>query len=918
MRSEFYGPAFGPNDDIRYQLKLQGVDVPDDFRFSTGSPKLEVPDIGDLIPDNYVYPENQDFPATIDGIRERFVPSGNVFNAIKDTLELPNINIIAKEVNEIDDVNIKDFLAPYRPEKVNIEKVVSRIGETARFATILQETFSGKSDGGKAVLNGVLPSGRTFNQLIEGIPDDKRIDVAKFASRLISNKEDQVNTRETLKALGIRFDIPDINELVPSKLVPINVETLKASLPAGNVLDAVQDTVGNINLNSIASEAKKVNVSLREFLAPYRPEKAINLKELTDKVGKTATISDILRETIRGSADAREVVSRVTPSGRTVEQLIRGIPEGKRIDISQFGSKLIPDSQNKGKQVDTRQALEALGLKFEDPSSGFPATIESIRDRFVPSGNVLGAVKSALGLSNEDPIAAEVSEIDNINIKDLLAPYRPEKTDLKKVISTVGYTATFAEIVKAAFPGQANGKDLLGKVFSGRKTLGQLIDGIPDDKRIDISQFATKLAPKSEEQMDTRQTLEALGVNFENGSVFVDKPITQKDFLVNLQSELRTDFNLHKNLSESTADNTISLSDIASLSESKPTLDSLLDGLRDADGNLPELATREEIFNVAVNGKVSLSRLLSGVLPRNNGVSERAIVNEVGDVQVDLREYGLALLQNKEERVNIFAAAGEIGIETKGLFGNAQYLNDLDSDIVQRIENVTNKIRIGETEYVSNNNETAQSLRGVESRIFVDSNYATVYDSDASYSQINVRGVGTTVHTHTGGFNERNYLTIPGDGFFDGRRVNITEVNISGSDTNLVMQAQDPINSGGHFYEPGEFARYNFFDPKSIRTFLIEGDPSQFSFQKLDNSTVGIFYELDSNRRITVSNSSSVEGSVPVRGGELGFSLGQSTETSVDRPGVRYIPIGSIEGPGAVDLVFGENSIVRFGNNISQ
>lgn len=57
MRSEFYGPAFGPNDDIRYQLKLQGVDVPDDFRFSTEVSNFEVPDIGNLIPEDRIYPE---------------------------------------------------------------------------------------------------------------------------------------------------------------------------------------------------------------------------------------------------------------------------------------------------------------------------------------------------------------------------------------------------------------------------------------------------------------------------------------------------------------------------------------------------------------------------------------------------------------------------------------------------------------------------------------------------------------------------------------------------------------------------------------------------------------------------------------------------------------------------------------------
>ena len=596
-----------------------------------------------------------------------------MFNAIKGTLELPNINIIADEVDEIDDVNIKDFLAPYRPEKVDIEKIVSKIGETAKFSSILQASFSDKKDGGKDVLNSILPSGRTFSQLIEGIPDDKRVDVAELAARLVSNEEEQVSTRETLKALGIRFEtstpnIPDINELMPSRIVPINVETFKASLPAGNVLDAVQDTIGNINLNSMASEAKKIDVSLNDFLAPYRPEKAINLEDLTSKIGKTATISDILRETIRGTAKAHDIVRRVTPPGEVLERLLEGIPEDKRIDVSQFGSKLIPDSGNKEKQVDTRQALESLGLKFEEPSSNFPATIEGIRDRFVPSSNVLSAVKDTLGFSREDPIAAEVSEIKNVNIRGFLAPYRPEKVDVKQVLSTVGYTATFATIVKAAFPGKANGKEVLRRILPGGKTLTQLLEGIPDDKQIDISQFATKLAPKSEKQIDTLQTLEALGANLSktdgigSSGVFFDPFDTNAKvdrvkvptFLTSI--ERITGEKIDGSIANLVDDKDIDIRDIAAFSTG-PTVESLTEsGLVDQSGNLAKTATLERLLRGLAPGSVDLKQLIAGVLPRNEGISPRTLVASLpGGTVSDISQTMTSLITNSQSEANTVA-----------------------------------------------------------------------------------------------------------------------------------------------------------------------------------------------------------------------------------------------------------------------
>lgn len=49
MEPEFFGPAFGPDDNIRDELENQNIDVPDDFLFPS-----DVPDIADFIPDDQI------------------------------------------------------------------------------------------------------------------------------------------------------------------------------------------------------------------------------------------------------------------------------------------------------------------------------------------------------------------------------------------------------------------------------------------------------------------------------------------------------------------------------------------------------------------------------------------------------------------------------------------------------------------------------------------------------------------------------------------------------------------------------------------------------------------------------------------------------------------------------------------------
>lgn len=223
-----FGPFIGPNGEPIDSDDGFQTFPPIDFPDTSGPPAVTVPDDPDLsldsdtpVPDiNELVPRG-DFPVTVEAIENQtLIPPGNVLDAVQDTLGGTDISIVAKEAGEIDDVTLSDFLAPYRPEKIDIEKVVENIGETAPFAAIVREGFPGSADG-QEVLGRVLPSGNTFNEVVDSVPDDTQIDISQFTTRLVPETDEQINTREALEALGLDLSLPPLDtstlSLIPNE-----------------------------------------------------------------------------------------------------------------------------------------------------------------------------------------------------------------------------------------------------------------------------------------------------------------------------------------------------------------------------------------------------------------------------------------------------------------------------------------------------------------------------------------------------------------------------------------------------------------------------------------------------------------------------------------------------------------------------
>lgn len=79
---------------------------------------------------------------------------------------------------------------------------------------------------------------------------------------------------------------------------------------------------------------------------------------------------------------------------------------------------------------------------------------------------------------------------------------------------------------------------------------------------------------------------------------------------------------------------------------------------------------------------------------------------------------------------------------------------------------------------------------------------------------------------------------------------------------------------------------------------------------------MAVFYKQGSEYSVSTGNNTSINGGVSQGDGNLGVSVGRSESISTTQPGVTYIPVAIIRGPGVSDLVFGDNSIVEFRNNI--
>lgn len=694
--------------------------------------------------------------------------------------------------------------------------------------------------------------------------------------------------------------------------------------------DILATTDRYFNFDFAREAANEINVTVTGFLDDVGFERTVDVNEIISNVGYTATHQNIFSTALGGQIGARSAAEALLPSGIVFNAAIDSITTDT-VDLSQTTLALLPYSDL---QISTEEVLYSLGLNLTygggGNDSGFTffsrpetrqvdliSSLESVVDIDLNIGSTVGDqnAEADINFSRIASLSTNKPTLDG-----LLNGLRDANGNLPSV-------ATRADILRAGAPGQVSVEEIFSGVLDPGNSVseGEII-GMAGNAKVDISQYGISLLQNKYERVNILEAAKELGIQdgesykySDFNRALTDQPITQLGFLRNLQTELNVNFDLDNNIDNDFVHKTVSLSDVASLSENMPTLEGLLNGLRDDDGNLPEVATRAEIMNVAVNGQVSLSRLLSGVLPRNNGVGENAIVDRVGDILVNVGNAVSAQLENPDERVSIIAAAEELGIPTKGLFGRT-YLNNITLTTLDNIEAEVGKISSLYELIGVDDNSTYQSISGASGVLTIVAESATVYDGDAPYSRINIERPLNTVHVNTGGISNK-HLSIPDDSLLSpgSNRLNFTEVNLSpfASGTNIVIQAQDPITEGGgHYYQAGEVAKINFSDVSQIGSVLIEADPSQIFIQKLNPTTYSVQYEQDSNFRVSTGTNASINGGASGGGANLGISIGQSTEVTTTKPGVQYIPIAIFEGVDLSNVLYGEDSIFQFDTNI--
>lgn len=585
--------------------------------------------------------------------------------------------------------------------------------------------------------------------------------------------------------------------------------------------DILSTTSSSFNSNFARAAANEINITAADFLDNIGYERIVNVNKVISQVGFISTHQSIFQKALGGQMSGQVAAKALLPTGYVFDTAIAGITTGE-VDISQTTSALLP--YNNGIQVDTEEVLYSLGLNLAyevDPTSSGSFNFRSSPTQMGLVSAVESVVGIGLNVSNNVGDANASANIDFGKIGSL-SSNQPTLdgllNGLRDANGNLPMTATRAEILKVGTPGQVGASLLFSGLLDQGNSVneGRIVDLIGDAK-IDVSQLGTTLLKNRYESINVLDAAKELGIQdgelykySDFNKVLTDQPITQLTFLRALESELNVDFDLDNNLNSDSAFNPIKLSNFASFSENRPTLESLQEGLRDADGNLPEIATRAEIFNGVANGTVSLSRLLNGVLDRNNGVGEGAIIDRVGDVQVDFGSVGLGLIQNPTQEVAIIAA-GEIGI--LGRILGAGYLDNVDEATDVRINYVVNRTTIdSEPIFSSIDNAVVQSYRGVNSSVRVTGNSATVYDADAGYSRIEMYGINGTVHVNNGGYNPDSYISIPKNtadaivgpilgaaNISVGDRTNLTDVYIPNGSigTNVIVQAEDPVTQGG-------------------------------------------------------------------------------------------------------------------------
>ena len=317
-------------------------------------------------------------------------------------------------------------------------------------------------------------------------------------------------------------------------------------------------------------------------------------------------------------------------------------------------------------------------------------------------------------------IAPEAERVD-VTLKDFLAPYRPEKVELKDITDAVGQTATLDAIITQTFRGSDGGKDLLRSAFPDGDNFNRIIETVEDGEQKDISQFANKLYPNTDEQLETKAALEALGIEFSSSSIpdqFSFSKINSDPFIADIVSA--TNFQPSVPIQDLVNDTSFEPSEVVRFSDG-PTAEQLAE-LADEDGNLQQTAKLKDILRVAAPGKVSLEELLEGVLEPKDEESLARLRESIPDgEEVDISQtIDKSYEGATDEEVLVASTIPKLyGVDPSKQLPR---ISDDRRNFLNYVDNATNRIRTSI--------EAIENPNNVELQSTVENNEGVVFTRD--------------------------------------------------------------------------------------------------------------------------------------------------------------------------------------------
>lgn len=337
----------------------------------------------------------------------------------------------------------------------------------------------------------------------------------------------------------------------------------------------------------------------------------------------------------------------------------------------------------------------------------FIPTPELIRNEAIPPGNVVDAIDQAIDdvLFIDGTIAAILPNID-VSVPEFIDAFEPEDFDAEAVISQVGETSTYGEIITAALPGSIPVTDALGELLPETTPDGGNIyetEFIDEDDTTDLSQLIRKLIPNDVTEVNTREALDALGLTSDNtsGKPDVDpKPggnsdpssLPKDDILaVRKTLDISSGSPNKGEIEQLLSGAGIDIADLVARSEG-PTEESL-ERLADDNGNFIEEASLSDIIKSVAPGQLSLNELVGDVLATETNSKESIKAELPSDTKIDISQLALQLVDNPEEKVDSTETIQSLGVkpvdekEAASTFGNKQVSGESRS-LFERLVNV--------------------------------------------------------------------------------------------------------------------------------------------------------------------------------------------------------------------------------------